>query len=109
MWYLRWLPLLGLGLALLTLTSAAQALFSATSPTAAAPGPAAQLAPAQGTPTPTPTPPLVCALIWSVVPDPSVGGFLTSVAAVAANDVWAVGRFGSNPDNTHTEHWDGSS
>ena len=46
---------------------------------------------------------------WSVVP--SVGGgtasssYLTGVAAISANDVWAVGRYGGL---ILTEHWDGS-
>ena len=47
---------------------------------------------------------------WSVVPSPSFYGNLSSVAAVSANDVWAVG---SNIDSldiyTLIEHWNGSS
>jgi hypothetical protein len=49
---------------------------------------------------------------WSVVPTPSLptGGFLEGVAAVAGNDVWAVGGAGSLPPfQTLFEHWDGKS
>ena len=50
---------------------------------------------------------------WSVVPDsdpPGSGGGLLSVAAVAANDVWAVGRFAATNGiiQSLVEHWDGS-
>jgi hypothetical protein len=41
---------------------------------------------------------------WSLVPDPSTGGLL-SIAAVASNDVWAVGYGGYIP---LIEHWDGT-
>src|SRR5947207_8358554 len=42
---------------------------------------------------------------WSVVPDDApLGSQLLSVAAVATDDVWAVGSMGS----TVTEHWDGT-
>ncbi|MBF6614598.1 MAG: S-layer homology domain-containing protein, partial [Chloroflexi bacterium] len=50
---------------------------------------------------------------WSVVPspngDPSTPNFLFRVAAVSANDAWAVGRYGNfNDEHTLTEHWDGT-
>ena len=48
---------------------------------------------------------------WSVVPSPSDGdqGRLFAVAAVSANDVWAVGEsYELNPEHTLIEHWDGS-
>lgn len=50
---------------------------------------------------------------WSVVPSPNVessNNELDSVAAVATNDVWAVGhwRNASNIYQTLTEHWDGT-
>jgi len=46
---------------------------------------------------------------WSVVRTPTLfasGSQLTGVAAVASNDVWAVGLTGSQ---TLIEHWDGTS
>src|SRR5207248_7258711 len=51
---------------------------------------------------------------WSIVPSPSPGaGFnaLPSVAALAANNVWAVGYYtnGEVPILTLIEHWDGTS
>ncbi len=52
---------------------------------------------------------------WSVVSSPNVGtsnNVLSGVSAIAANDVWAVGRYdnvGSTAEQTLTEHWDGSS
>jgi hypothetical protein len=56
---------------------------------------------------------------WSVVPSPNGGNgttnannSLSSIAAVSANDIWAVGTF-TNPatglGQTLTEHWDGTS
>ncbi len=56
---------------------------------------------------------------WSRVPSPnplsgnsSDQNWLTSVSAVAASDVWAVGRDGNHDggplDQTLTEHWDGA-
>src|SRR5439155_27132012 len=50
--------------------------------------------------------------MWSVVSSPNLGtngSRLNAVAAVSANDVWAVGQF-SNGTVPHTlvEHWDGS-
>jgi len=49
---------------------------------------------------------------WSAVASPNVSSSdsLLGVAAVSANDVWAVGRFisGSNVE-TLIEHWNGSS
>ena len=53
---------------------------------------------------------------WSIVPsrNATTSNLLTGVAAVAANDVWAVGYTittdGTNqPDRTLIEHWNGSS
>ncbi|MFL5731598.1 MAG: S-layer homology domain-containing protein [Chloroflexia bacterium] len=51
---------------------------------------------------------------WSVVPSPNPGSAsnvrLNGVAAVVADDVWAVGADFSNPNSsaTLTEHWNGS-
>jgi hypothetical protein len=55
---------------------------------------------------------------WSFVPSPSppptslgAQAFLTGVAAVSANDIWAVGAFPdptTGIDHTLTEHWDGT-
>ena len=50
---------------------------------------------------------------WSVVSSPNAGtshNYLNGVAAVSANDVWAVGYYvnGSNVDQTLVEHWNGS-
>jgi hypothetical protein len=57
--------------------------------------------------------------VWSHVPSPNPlnqdstdQNWLTSVSAVAANDVWAVGRYGNHDlgplDQTLIEHWNGS-
>jgi hypothetical protein len=52
---------------------------------------------------------------WSVVPSPNPAGktyvVLNAVAAISANDVWAVGHAGdpSTIPQTLTEHWDGTS
>jgi hypothetical protein len=57
--------------------------------------------------------------VWSQVRSPSPlnatdtdQNWLTSVSAVAANDVWAVGRYGNHDlgllDQTLIEHWDGA-
>ena len=44
---------------------------------------------------------------WQVVPSPQVGGGqIWGLAAVASNDVWAVGELNTN--NTLVEHWNGS-
>ncbi|HVF99441.1 MAG TPA: hypothetical protein VND68_06360, partial [Chloroflexia bacterium] len=51
---------------------------------------------------------------WSVVPSPNMGAYsntLWDVAAISANDVWAVGTYQSAagaPSRTLTLHWDGS-
>jgi hypothetical protein len=48
---------------------------------------------------------------WSIVPSPNVGPYgnnLNSVAARAANDVWAVGA-SNNGGNSLILHWDGMS
>jgi hypothetical protein len=45
-------------------------------------------------------------------PDPGGANYLNGVAAVAADDVWAVGAYGARPGSrtrTLAEHWDGSS
>ena len=53
--------------------------------------------------------------IWSVVSSPNPGSYyndLSGVAAVSANDVWAVGEWGtsgSHPDRALIEHWNGTS
>jgi hypothetical protein len=49
---------------------------------------------------------------WSVVPTPNVGtegSALTSVAAIASNDVWASGTVTVSPTRSRAliEHWDG--
>src|SRR5207249_1249822 len=50
---------------------------------------------------------------WSVVSSPNAGirsNFLNGVAAVSANDVWAVGYYYNGSVNqTLVEHWDGAS
>jgi len=51
---------------------------------------------------------------WSVVPSPNVGtnyNQLQGVAAVSANDVWAVGGYFTSDGiyQTLIEHWDGTS
>lgn len=50
---------------------------------------------------------------WSIVPSPSrgtAGSDLTSVTALASNDIWAVGwNYGTaGAEQTLTEHWDGT-
>ena len=48
---------------------------------------------------------------WSVVssPNPSTDNFLNGVAAISANDVWAVGYYGNgSTGQTLTEHYGGS-
>jgi hypothetical protein len=52
---------------------------------------------------------------WSVIPSPNPAGatyvVLNGVAAISANDIWAVGHSGdpsSIPHQTLTEHWDGT-
>ncbi len=70
-------------------------------------------APPPATPTaaPTTTPPPACGLFWRYVPSPNPGSYDISygVAAIATNDVWAVG-FYANGSVGHTlaMHWDGS-
>jgi plastocyanin len=47
---------------------------------------------------------------WSVVPgpdNPDVSSYLTTVAAVAPGDVWAVGGDFGTPTRSVVEHWDG--
>ena len=47
--------------------------------------------------------------VWTIISSPDLGEYgsiLNSVAAVATNDVWAIGTSGSS--QTLTEHWDGT-
>ena len=50
---------------------------------------------------------------WSIVPSPnpaSFASYLSTLVAVASNDVWAAGYYlGSNNYRTLVEHWDGNS
>jgi hypothetical protein len=66
-----------------------------------------------GTPAPTASPTPVCALRWSLVPSPNQGtgdNQLQAVAAVSANDIWAVGSYVNDTWNrTLVMHWDGLS
>lgn len=64
------------------------------------------------TPVPTyiynsPTPVPDCGLVWSTVPISSSGA-LRGVAAVSANDVWAVGHTFESPKANLIQHWDGA-
>jgi hypothetical protein len=54
---------------------------------------------------------VTCAFAWRAVPMPNVkSGYLKDIAAISANDVWAVGLRGPFKNNrTLTEHWDGNS
>jgi hypothetical protein len=53
--------------------------------------------------------------LWTVVASPNVGtgsNYLEKIAAVSANDIWAVGYYhdtGSNQNFTLIEHWNGTS
>src|SRR5207249_3566210 len=53
--------------------------------------------------------------VWNVVPSPNTSSpqnYLSAVAAVAPNDIWAVGRSSNSLDaiqRTLVEHWDGTS
>ena len=62
------------------------------------------------TPTPTATP--GCTLGWGLVSSPNVGtrdNFLLDMAAVSANDIWAVGYYYNGfASQTLAEHWDGT-
>jgi hypothetical protein len=65
----------------------------------------------EGLPTPSATP--VCGAGWSVVASPNVGtrsNAFDGVAAVASNDVWAVGYSydSSSRELALAQHWDGS-
>ena len=58
-------------------------------------------------PTSTPTPAPACSVSSSVTPSPNASDYsnsLNDVAAIWANDIWAVGSFG-----TLLEHWNGAS
>ncbi len=86
------------------LTRAAGAAGPGTAPPVAAP-----YAPLQGTPTPTP----ICSPTWMVVPSPSIGtndNHLFAIAAVNANDLWAVGYYinAANRRQTLALHWNGA-
>jgi photosystem II stability/assembly factor-like uncharacterized protein len=73
-------------------------------------------------PSPIPTSPAVplasvpaCGLTWSLVPLPSstpAGGTnpgpFTGIAAIASNDIWAVGYGSASPTRALAAHWDGS-
>jgi len=46
---------------------------------------------------------------WSLISSPAVSGRLSSVAAIAPNDAWAVGFYaGQNGTQTLAEHWNGT-
>jgi len=50
---------------------------------------------------------------WSIIPSPNHGSdfnYLTGIAAVSTNNIWAVGGYASAPRTGQTliEHWDGS-
>jgi hypothetical protein len=51
---------------------------------------------------------------WTVVPSPNgfngapQFNFLSGIAVVSAHDIWVVGSFFNDEDNTLTLHWDGS-
>src|SRR5204863_435092 len=66
-------------------------------------------APATPTATPTSVP---CAPAWTVIDSPNQGTSLINlygVAAVSANDVWAVGAYyNGTAKQTLTEHWNGT-
>src|SRR5207248_3279171 len=56
-----------------------------------------------------------CGLGWNSVYSPNVGANdnkLNAVAAISTNDAWAVGSYSdqqfAGPNQTLTEHWDGS-
>jgi len=54
-----------------------------------------------------------CPLSWNIVSSPNPGAFynrIYGVAAISANDVWAVGSYGNNTDPMRhlILHWDGS-
>jgi hypothetical protein len=93
----------------LTIVGPAQALASTSGADAAGGS-----APAKPRPTPTPTPrptptPSPAPAPWRLVTSPNPDQFnnvLSAVAAVASNDVWAVGQTGVS---TLAEHWNGSS
>jgi hypothetical protein len=58
------------------------------------------------TPTSSPTPASSCAVTGSVTPSPNGSvdaNFLNDVAPISADDIWAVGSYG-----TPFEHWDGT-
>lgn len=44
---------------------------------------------------------------WCIVPNPASGGYLRGVAAVSANDVWAVGSGVYPQGRSYFEHWNG--
>src|SRR5438876_773994 len=71
---------------------------------------AAQPAPPPAPGAHTPASPADCS--WSIVPSPDLGSYsnnLYGVAAVAANEVWAVGFYANQGYyQTLTEHWNGT-
>jgi hypothetical protein len=68
---------------------------------------------ATSTTTPTSTALPVCGLAWRAVSSPNGSEFqntLQAVAAISADNIWAVGSYGlQGPIDTLVEHWDGSS
>ncbi len=49
---------------------------------------------------------------WTIVPSPSLGSngsMLNSVTAISSNDVWAVGGYTNEYEQTFILHWDGTS
>lgn len=67
--------------------------------------------PTTPTATLTRTPIPACGLAWRMVPNPDRGTYLNNlygVAAVAATNVWAVGRYTDGGESqTQIKHWDG--
>lgn len=48
---------------------------------------------------------------WSVVPSPNPGpnyNYLYGVTAISSNDIWAVGKYGTDVDRSLVLHWDGA-
>src|SRR5438067_2013642 len=68
------------------------------------------VAPAPATLTSTPTATVTCSPGWTIYPNPAPAGesVLSGTVALAPNDLWAVGSYGSNPMHTLTVHGDGT-
>src|SRR5437867_7519461 len=93
------LVVIALALACFGLLPKTQAVIPATPTSASTPTPTSVLGPTGG---------------WNVVPSPNTGSpnnTLFGVAAIASNDVWAVGAYGVLGISAQLliEHWDGSS